>query len=224
MMVATEYNDEMNPQLLAFTGIAALLTITPGADMALVAKVTLSQGKKAAFYTALGASSGVMVHAAASALGLSLILVRSAFAFNIVKWLGAAYLCFLGAQAIVTAFRSEKHLGETCESGERMEKPNNSLNCYFQGVFTNVLNPKCALFYLAMLPQFISPKGPVLSQSVLLASIHSGMGILWLCFFASAIERFRSFLSQRKVRQTLDSITGGVLIALGFRLALARAK
>src|SRR5256886_53617 len=137
------------PSLLAFVAIAGVLTILPGADMALVAKVTLRDGRRAAFFTSLGISSGLPIHATASALGLSVILSTSAEAFTVVKIAGALYLTYLGVESL-------RHAGATARTpapgfAGRRRAP------FFKGFLNNVLNPKVALLYLTFLPQFLNP-------------------------------------------------------------------
>jgi threonine/homoserine/homoserine lactone efflux protein len=219
---------------LAFVGIAALLTITPGADMALVAKNALTRGRRAAFLTTLGICSGCFVHAIASSVGLSAILARSAFAFEVVKTVGAVYLIFLGVQAFREARREgrahgagpDREAGAGGEAGARRGPagPRRFLAVppYGQGLLTNLLNPKVALFYLTFLPQFVDPRRPVLAQSVLLGSIHIGMGLVWLTAYAAALGRLSEVFSRSAFRRRLEALTGAVLVALGLKLALER--
>ena len=204
----------LDGSILAFTGIAALLTILPGADMALVAKVTLLDGKRAAFFTSLGICAGLPVHATASALGLSLILATSSEAFTVVKFVGAGYLAYLGIRTIRDSFSAASDpvvaAGRT-RSGRA---------AFAQGWLSNVLNPKVALFYLTFLPQFISPGDNVLAKSLLLAGIHAVLGLLWLPLYAYAIHRIGALV--RGARRWLERVSGAALIGLGVRLALER--
>ena len=164
--------------ILAFTGIVAILTILPGADMALVAKVTLLDGRRAAFFTSLGICAGLPVHATASALGLSLILATSAEAFTVVKFAGATYLAYLGIRTIRDSLRPTSEV--VVDAG----RTRSARAAFVQGWLTNVLNPKVALFYLTFLPQFISPGDNVLAKSLLLAGIHAVLGLAWLPLYA----------------------------------------
>ena len=200
--------------ILAFIGIAALLTILPGADMALVAKVTLLDGKRAAFFTSLGICAGLPVHATASALGLSLILATSAEAFTMVKFAGAAYLAYLGVRTIRDSLRpASDPVGGAARA-------RTSRAAFAQGWLSNVLNPKVALFYLTFLPQFISPGDNVLAKSLLLAGIHAVLGLVWLPLYAYAIDRIGAVV--RGARRWLERVSGAALIGLGVRLALER--
>lgn len=203
----------LDGSILAFIGIATLLTILPGADMALVAKVTLSDGKRAAFFTSLGICAGLPVHATASALGLSLILATSADAFMAVKFAGAAYLAYLGIRTIRDSLRPA---GDLAASASRAR----SSAAFAQGWLSNVLNPKVALFYLTFLPQFISAGDNVLAKSLLLAGIHAVLGLIWLPLYAYTIDRLGVLV--RGARRWLERLSGAALIGLGLRLALER--
>ena len=204
----------LDGSILAFTGIVALLTILPGADMALVAKVTLLDGKRAAFFTSIGICAGLPVHATASALGLSLILATSAEAFTVVKFAGAAYLAYLGIRTIHDSLRPGV---ETEVTAGRARSIRGAL---VQGWLSNVLNPKVALFYLTFLPQFISPGDNVLAKSLQLAGIHAVLGLIWLPLCAYAIDRLGALV--RGARRWLERISGAALIGLGLRLAFER--
>jgi threonine/homoserine/homoserine lactone efflux protein len=200
--------------ILAFTGIAALLTILPGADMALVAKVTLLDGKRAAFFTSLGICAGLPVHATASALGFSLILATSAEAFAVVKFAGAAYLAYLGIRTIRDSLRPMADPSVTAAPARSRRA------AFTQGFLSNVLNPKVALFYLTFLPQFISPGDNVLAKSLLHAAIHGVLGLAWLPLYAHAIDRLGAVISG--ARRWLERLSGAALVGLGVRLALER--
>lgn len=183
--------------------------------MALVAKVTLQDGKRAAFFTSLGISSGLPVHATASALGLSVILSTSATAFTFVKIAGAVYLGYLGVQT----FRHSFDRGSP-GAGPAWRGPTRWHHSFFQGFLNNVLNPKVALFYLTFLPQFINPGDNVLLKSLLLAGIHVTLGLAWLTTYAYAIDRLGRLV--RNARRWLERASGAALVGLGVRLAFER--
>lgn len=204
----------IDPRFVAGVAVLALLTISPGADMALVAKITLERGRRAALVASLGVCSGTLVHATASALGLSVILATSAEAFIALKIVGAAYLTSLGVRAIRGSFRVEE------PAGVPHVKPGSSP--YRQGLLTNILNPKVAVFYLTFLPQFVDPDGNVLGQSLLFAVAHSVMGIAWLSAYAYVLARLSVFFARSGARRWLERLTGAVLIGLGVRLAFER--
>jgi len=205
----------VDPRLYAFIGVAALLTVLPGADMALVTRNVLAVGRRRAMLTIAGICTGCVIHATASALGLSAILATSATAFNVVKTLGAGYLIWIGIQSIREAGQPATVASD--DSARRAR-----LGPFLQGFLTNILNPKVAVFYLTFLPQFISPGEPVLRRSLLLASIHIAMGFVWLTAYAWFIDRLGAVLTRPRVKAWLERVTGGLLIALGARLAWER--
>jgi threonine/homoserine/homoserine lactone efflux protein len=203
----------VDPLFLAGLAVLALLTISPGADMALVAKITLERGRRDALIATTGICSGLLVHATASALGLSVILATSAEAFTFVKLAGAAYLVYLGVQTLRSSFRHETVAAVA---------PRRGTSPFLQGLLSNVLNPKVAVFYLTFMPQFMSPGDNVLVRSLAFAVAHGIMGMAWLTAYAYVLSRISGVLGRTGVRQWLERVTGGVLIALGVRLALER--
>ena len=204
----------IDPLFLAGLAVLALLTISPGADTALVMKITFERGRTAALHATLGICSGTLVHAVASALGLSVILATSAEAFTTLKLVGAAYLVYLGVQALRGSFR---HDPDPVVAPQRR-----GTTPYLQGLLSNLLNPKVAVFYLTFLPQFMAPGDNVLVRSLAFAVAHSAMGIAWLSAVAYALSRIGAVLGGAGVRRWMERVTGGVLIALGARLALER--
>lgn len=216
----------MDQKLVAFFLLSAALTITPGVDMALVTRNTLSRGRAAALATTLGVTSGLPVHAFLSAVGLSVLLSQSAAAFEMVKLLGAAYLFYLGIRTFVTAGKQDKataHRKATAEADPgRQEKRNLLIHSYREGLLTNLLNPKVALFYLTFLPQFMSLGDPVVAKSLLLAGIHAGLGILWLTLYAYFVSRLSALLNRAVVKRNIERVTGALLVAFGLRLLWER--
>ena len=206
------------PQLLAFLVVAGLLTITPGADMALVMRHALGIGRRQAFFASLGIGLGCLIWGTASALGVSVVLAQSALAFDVLKYAGGAYLLYLGARAIIGAIRANATGGP---EGPPL-RPMEPWACFAQGLFTNLLNPKVAVFYLTFLPQFVAPDRPVLPQSVFLATTHVLMGLAWLTLYARFLDRMAAVLLTDRVKRRIEAVTGAVLIALGVRLALAK--
>jgi len=203
----------IDPRFLAGLGVLALLTISPGADMALVAKITIERGRRAAFVASIGICTGLFVHATASALGLSVVLATSAEAFTVVKLAGALYLAYLGARALRDSFAAPR---------PAEAQPRRAGASYLQGLLSNVLNPKVAVFYLTFLPQFIDPSGNVLAQSLAFAVAHAIMGIAWLAAYAYVLARMSAFFARSGVRRWLERVTGAVLVGLGVRLAFER--
>lgn len=207
----------LDKQVLTFTLVAAVLTVTPGADTMLVIRNSLRGGRAAGWATTLGILSGTFLHALMSSVGLSVILMRSATVFHYVKLLGAAYLVWLGLHALWSTRR---------DSGAPSGSETNSVRRvmfregYVQGFLTNILNPKVAVFYLAFLPQFISPGDPVLAKSVLLAGIHNLQGVLWLGALSIVVARGRRWMERPAVRRWVTRVSGTIIAGLGIRLAL----
>jgi RhtB (resistance to homoserine/threonine) family protein len=207
----------MTASLLAFIPVALLLTLIPGADTALVTRNALALGLRGARWTILGIMTGCLIHATASALGLSAILATSARAYETVKLAGAAYLVWIGIQGIRNARAESRSLDVAQQvEGSAGRHP------FTQGFLTNILNPKVALFYLTFLPQFIPAGAPVLRTSLLLATIHNVLGFAWLSLYARFVNRLRTALTRPVVKAWLERVTGGALVALGARLAWDR--
>jgi RhtB (resistance to homoserine/threonine) family protein len=214
----------MDTRLLAFVGLAALLTITPGADMAVVTKVALEQNRQAALRTTVGIVTGLMLWATASAVGLAAILTASATAFTIIKFAGAAYLLWLGIQSIWPRRSHQRATSSPPPSGD-VHGARDSQASHFpfrRGLLSNLLNPKVGIFYTTFLPQFIAPGQPVLATSLLLAAIHGVMGLIWLSWYAFMVAKAGDVLRRPSIKRILDRVTGVVLIAFGLRLAVER--
>jgi RhtB (resistance to homoserine/threonine) family protein len=206
----------LDPQVLAFALVAALMTISPGADTFLVVRNTLRGGRADGWLTVTGICSGVFVHALLSALGVSALLAHSATAFMMLKVAGAAYLAWLGIQSLRSAARGAPSAAPAAADASRVP----SVRSFREGFLTNLLNPKVIVFYLALLPQFLSPGDAVLPRSMLYAAIHFAEGILWLGFVAWGVDRSRGFFLRPAMRRWMDALCGTILVALGLRLAL----
>lgn len=200
--------------LAGFLAVATLVVVTPGPDMTLVARNTFAEGRISGLATSAGTCSGLLVHATAAALGLSAVLLASSEAFTVVKIAGGAYLIFLGIRTIIGAGR-EVHLGD----GERAT---NSWAAYRQGVLTNVLNPKVAVFFLSLLPQFVDPGPGFTWRLLLLSGLFIAMGLVWLTVYTLALHAVGAFVARPRVKALVETVTGSVLVLLGARLALQR--
>lgn len=209
----------IDAQVVAFTVVAAMLTVTPGADTMLVVRNVLRGGRRDGVLTTAGICTGLFVHALLSALGVSVILMHSAAAFQAVKLAGAGYLIWLGVQSLVGAWRGP---GPAGAGPAAAAGPASGWRCLREGFLSNLLNPKVAVFYLAFLPQFIAPGQPVLPKSLLLAAIHYVEGVLWLAAVSVAVDRTRRFFIRSAARRWLDGLCGALLVGLGLRLAVER--
>jgi RhtB (resistance to homoserine/threonine) family protein len=208
----------LDPEVAAFALVAALLTVSPGADTFLVVRNTLRGGRHDGWLTVDGICSGLFVHALLSAVGVSALLAHSATAFLALKVAGAGYLAWLGLQSLRSATR------KTDDAAPPDVAPAQAPACrsFREGFLTNLLNPKVIVFYLALLPQFISAGDAVLPKSLLLTAIHFLQGILWLGFVAWGVDRSRRFFLRPALRRFMDALCGTILVALGLRLALAQ--
>jgi threonine/homoserine/homoserine lactone efflux protein len=205
-------------EVVAFVAVATVVTLIPGADMALVARNVLAGGPRAGYLTSVGICAGLLVHALASAVGLSAILMTSAALFSAVKLAGAVYLVALGLASLRRAFAP---VIATAAGGERATGIG-VRHALGQGLASNLLNPKIAVFYLTLLPQFIRPGDSVLARSLLLAAIHMTIGLVWLFVYAYFLGWIGNALRRATVRRALEGATGVALVGLGARLAWER--
>ena len=203
-------------QVWAFLGVAVVVVLTPGIDMALVTKNALAHGRNAALGTAMGVNVGVAVWTLAASVGLATIVAASATAFTAIKLAGALYLVYLGLQALRAARRPVGRV--TLADGSSLS----SRVAFRQGMLSNLLNPKIAVFFTSLLPQFVSSGSARFTSFLVLGAIFNGLGIVWLVVYALLAARARRVLQRPRVRSAIDAVSGLVLISLGARLALER--
>jgi threonine/homoserine/homoserine lactone efflux protein len=210
---------------LLFLTAAVLLAIAPGPGMLYVLARSLAGGKREGILSALGTFLGGMGHVLAAALGVSIILAKSAVAFATVKYVGAAYLCFLGVQMIRDVRREQANPeGAIRQDVERDTRP--ARNPLWQGVATEVLNPKTALFFLSFIPQFVNRGGGhVFLQFVALGTISVAMNttadLIVIVVAGPLGQRTRSSATFRRRQRT---VTGAIMIGLGTYLATSQSK
>ena len=199
-----------------FALAALILNLTPGNDMLYVAARSTSQGIKAGIISSLGIMAGCMVHIIAAVVGLSAIIAQSALAFNIIKYLGAAYLVYLGIRSILSKRKSIQF--------KKQLTPLSSKKIFWQGAITNVLNPKVALFFLAFLPQFINiSTGNTHWQILFLGTWFNVGGTLVNICVALLFGKIGKWLGQSpRFIQWQERITGVMLIGLGIKVALGK--
>ncbi len=197
-------------------GVVGVIVVVPGPDMALVLRNGIAYGRRASVETALGVNAGLLVWALAAALGVAALLQASAVAFTVLKLAGAAYLVWLGLRALHDAWRGASSGSSRSELGRAKMSP------FRQGLLSNLLNPKIALVFTTLIPQFVDPDGAAVAQTFLLAAILIAMGLVWLTSYALLVARIGVLLQRPSVRRVLNAVTGTVLTALGLRLALER--
>jgi threonine/homoserine/homoserine lactone efflux protein len=207
----------MGAELLAYLGVAALVIVTPGQDTALTIRNTLLGGRRAGLATAAGVSSGQAVWTLAASAGVAALIVASEPAFVALKLAGAAYLVVLGVQTLWGAVRGEgpPHR-RTTAAGEPRLAPRGALR---QGFLSNLANPKMAIFFTSLLPQFAPAEGPAFPVLLALGLLFCAMTFAWLCVYATAVSRARNLLARPRIRRSLDAVMGTALVALGARLA-----
>jgi threonine/homoserine/homoserine lactone efflux protein len=211
-------------RFLLFLTAAVLLAIAPGPGMLYVLARSLAGGKREGVLSALGTFLGGMVHVFAAALGVSIILAKSAVAFATAKYIGAAYLCFLGVRMILDARKEKAHALDTI-SGDVSQGVRRKRNPLWQGVATEVLNPKTALFFLSFIPQFVNRGGHVFLQFVALGTISVLMNttadLVVIALAGPLGERIRSSATFQRRQRT---VTGAIMIGLGTYLATSESK
>ncbi|SIS59719.1 LysE family translocator [Neptunomonas antarctica] len=202
-------------QFIAFLIAITLLTISPGVDTLLVLRNTSRGGWKDGFVSSLGICSGLFVHATISAIGISMILLQSAWAFGLLKLVGAVYLIWLGIQSLRSLNKMQLDTAGLITAGNF-----NWPRSVREGLLSNVLNPKPIIFYMAFLPQFVDPNANLLTQSLGLASIHFVIGMIWLSALTFLLCHIKGWGLGGRAEKWLQGMTGCVMVALGLRLAL----
>ena len=197
-----------------FLAFAAVLVLIPGPDFAVVTKNTLVGGRRRGRWTALGVSSSNLVQGTAAAFGVSALIVRIQPLFEAIKWAGVAYLTYLGAQAVRSALRGQYQPLDELAGHAR------GLAGWRQGFISNITNPKVLVFYLAVLPQFLTP-GAGLGWLLVLAGSHAVLSLSYLLLLVTGLHGAWRLLMRRKVRRGLDATTGAVLLGFSARLATA---
>jgi len=202
--------------LILYCFIAMAFIMMPGADFTLIMKTTLANGRKAGEITACGIAAGLIVHTTAAVLGLSAIIAKSAFLFDVVKYIGAAYLFYLG----VTSFRATDAQEGYDATDKATTEDGNKWEIFMQGVLANVLNPKTVIFYLTFLPQFVVQSKSVMPQLIMLGVILVILSLAWFIFLAYALGYIRKYFDNPVFKSRMQKVTGVLLISFGLKLAL----
>ena len=201
-------------QLVALGGVILLAAMSPGPDFAIVTRNAMISGRRAGMACSVGIAVGVFAWAVVTALGVAGLLAASALAFTAVKLVGAAYLVFLGIRALLAARRGDydnvQHIPGARATGV--------LAAFRQGLVTNLLNPKVAVFFVALLPQFL-PTSATAADHLLLAVVAAGVTLTWFTVLAGVVSALRRLLTASRVRRALDAVMGTLLVGLGIRLA-----
>ena len=199
--------------LVAFVAVSAVVICTPGQDTALTIRNTLAGGRRSGVSTAAGVAAGQAVWTVAASAGVVALLTASEPVFRALKLVGAAYLVYLGAQSLWAAFTRRAH-----EQRLPSAVPLTPSRALRQGLLSNLGNPKMAVFFASLLPQFAPEGGSSFAVLLVLGFLFCALTLAWLSLYALAIARLGRLLTTT-VRRTLDAVTGVVLVALGLRLA-----
>jgi threonine/homoserine/homoserine lactone efflux protein len=199
-------------QLAAFFGVAIVVIVTPGQDTALTIRNVLAGGRRSGIATAFGVATGQATWTLATSLGLAALLLASEPAFVALKIAGALYLVCLGIRSLVDAVRGVRH---THATSTRLA----ARTAYRRGLLSNLGNPKMALFFTSLLPQFV-PRDASFVQLSSLGLLFCVTTLLWLSGYALVVARVGDVLRRSRVRRALDALTGAALVAFGTRLAL----
>ena len=212
--------------IVPYVALIVLLTITPGPDMLLVLRNGLRGGGEAAWLTGVGCCAGIAVHAVAATVGLSALLAASAEAFTVLKIAGAAYLIWLGLSSIAgTLRRREDGDDETLAGLARFEPERGVVGrraAFRQGLLSNLLNPKIAILFLTLLPQFVASGEPRVQTTAVLAATFIVVGLLWMRLLSLLIEPAGRLLRRARIGEWIERVTGAVLVAIGVGVALER--
>ena len=204
--------------LFAVTSIVAVAI--PGPDFLLVFQTSIRSGRREGVLSAVGIASGLCIHGIAATIGLSALLLKSARAFEFVKWMGAIYLTFLALQLIRDLMLSRKATEETTNAIEKgFELHVSKKRFWLRGFLTNVLNVKAALFFVAIVPQFAVGSTGLKGQLAILSSIQVLIALVWFSILAIAVNRLGVFLKKRVVQRWLDGATAAIFLGLAAKLA-----
>lgn len=210
---------------LAYLGFAVLVVLAPGPDFAVVTKNCLIHGHRGRWpglATSLGVVTSLVVQGVAAAAGVAALVVRSEIIFNVIKYVGAAYLGYLGIQALMSAFR--RRSGDAGVEQVRADDDATTslrkvmLTAFRQGFLSNISNPKVLAFYFSLLPQFVDTGKAVAFQVVLLAFTHALLALIWLFCVVLVLDRLRAIVQRPAVRRSIEGLTGVALIGFGVRL------
>ena len=202
----------MSTMLISYLIAITLLTLTPGLDTTLIIRTATIEGKVKAFQAALGINLGCIVWGIIVACGLGALLMTSDLAFNALKWMGAAYLTWLGFNLILKPRTQLAGLNESAATQ----------NWFMKGLWGNLLNPKVGIFYISFLPQFIPHTASPVVWTMGLVLIHVLIGFIWSIFLIAAMQSISAYLKQPKFIQYMDRITGSIFILFALKLALSK--
>ncbi|WP_412552575.1 LysE family translocator [Shimia sp. MIT1388] len=207
-------------EILTFALVASLLVMSPGPNGVLIAKTVPISGRSAGFANIAGFVAAFYAHGALSVLGISVLFVQSAVAFSIVKFLGAAYLCWIGAKALLAAWRGVEPAASVAPATNKRTL----WKAFGEGVLTNGLNPKVSMFYLAAFPQFLTVGDASASAAFTLVTVHAAINALWFAAIVLLFSQLTQVARSGRFQLWLKGVTGAVFVGFGVKLATLRAS
>jgi threonine/homoserine/homoserine lactone efflux protein len=200
--------------LLAFVSVSLVVIVTPGQDTALTIRNVLLGGRRAGVATAVGVAAGQAIWALATGVGLAALIVASEPVFVAIKLAGAGYLVYLGARSLMSAWRGGENTPVPVAGGGRTVAP-----AFRQGLLSNLGNPKMAVFFTSLLPQFAASGDGSLASLLALGLAFCAMTLAWLCAYSLVVARASDVLRRPLIRRMLDAVMGAVFTILGLRVA-----
>ncbi len=208
-----------NSDFVGFAVLSLILSVTPGPDTMLVLSNSIAGGTKSGIATTLGVKAGTVTHSLLAAVGVAAVLLKFSAFYAILKTVGAAYLIVLGLLSVIKALSNNR----ASATNDASPTDKSFMRCFCEGYLSNILNPKVVVFYVAVLPQFLSPGDPVFLTTAKLASVHIGISFLWLVSVSFFVGTARRWLTRPGVRRTIGVVSGLAIAAFGVKLALSRA-
>ncbi|GEP99268.1 LysE family translocator [Staphylococcus arlettae] len=205
--------------LLTFITITLMIIIVPGPDFFIVMKNSISSGRVNGTMAALGITSGHVIYSLLAIFGIIFILAQMYYVFLVIKILGACYLIYLGIRSIISARQGLNFTPETMKIAQV-----SYLNSYRQGIVSTLLNPKALLYYISILPQFLSTGGAVTSQIAILSAIVTSVILIWFIFCVFIFQYIKKLFANRKIKAFFDYAVGFILVGLSINLLLSKAN
>lgn len=201
---------------LLFIFMSIMLIILPGPDTAIITRNTISKRKAAGLKTTFGTLTALLIHTLAAVFGLSALIVKSAFLFTVLKYVGAVYLVYLGCKSIMFILKKQPQPDHDTTNHDAKDDHGS----YFrQGFLSNLLNPKVAVFFLTFLPQFVGSGTNAFIEFLTLGLTYTVLTFIWFCFYIYLINYISEFMKKPSTIKTVEGFTGGILILFGIKLA-----
>ncbi|WP_226683193.1 LysE family translocator [Sutcliffiella horikoshii] len=203
-----------------FVFMSILLILLPGPDTAIATKNTLSAGRIGGFKTVLGTFCAILIHTFAAVVGLSAIIVKSAFLFSVFKYVGAIYLVYLGVKTIWVLRNKKDEIPMDSNVANKFKNQSH----FKQGFLTNMLNPKVAVFFLTFLPQFVDSGTSTIGPFLLMGITYAVLTAIWFVLYIYLVDQISAFMKKPRTTTVIESITGIVLIGFGVKLAMEKGS